>query len=354
METSRYEIRAVLPEDEEGLLELASHLDTVNLPDDAEAIHEIVEHSVQSFEERIADPRRRQWVFVLRDLKEQRVVGTSMIVGQLGRRDAPYIYLDVITDEKYSSTLDRHFVHTVLRIGYSYDGPTEIGGLVMHPDYRQAPERLGTLISYVRFLFIALYRDLMRGEILAELLPPLEEDGTSFLWEALGRKFTGLTYSEADRLSKRNKEFVRSLFPEVAIYASLFRPEAQAVIGKVGLKTRGVEKLLRRIGFDYAYRIDPFDGGPHFVAPTDRITLVQQSRAVRLRGTDGTPDDPRPTDAPPRRALVAREHDGPPYFRAISALAMLGNEGLWLTSEDARHLECALGETLWVLPLDPP
>jgi arginine N-succinyltransferase len=33
-----------------------------------------------------------------------------------------------------------------------------------------------------------------RDRVLSELLPPLEADGTSKLWEALGRRFTGLTY----------------------------------------------------------------------------------------------------------------------------------------------------------------
>ena len=66
-----------------------------------------------------------------------------MIIGQLGRRDAPYVYVDVFEEERYSATLDRHFRHVVLKIGYSYAGPTEIGGLIVSPEYRKKPERLG-------------------------------------------------------------------------------------------------------------------------------------------------------------------------------------------------------------------
>ena len=65
----------------------------------------------------------------------------------------------------------------------------------------------------MRFLFIAMHRTDFRDEVLAELLPPLEPDGTSHLWEALGRHFTGLSYREADRLCKRNKEFIRGPVP---------------------------------------------------------------------------------------------------------------------------------------------
>jgi arginine N-succinyltransferase len=234
-------------------------------------------------------------------------VGTSTIIAQLGRRSAPYIYLEVRNEEKYSATLDRHYVHRVLTTRYSYDGPTEIGGLVMHPDCRRSPERLGSLISYVRFAFIAMRRADFRDQVLAELLPPFELDGTSRLWEAYGRRFTGLSYREADRLSKSNKEFVRSLFPE-EIYATLLSPEAQALIGEVGPDTRGVEKMLRRIGFEYAERVDPFDGGPHFTCATDRISLIRAGRVVLA-------NDDLPLGV--ERALLCRSFEAAPYFRAL-------------------------------------
>src|SRR5690606_41836966 len=60
--------------------------------------------------------------------------------------------------------------HTALRLGFSYGGPTEIGGLVVAPAYRKAVEKLGLLISYVRFLFISAHRNWFRNEVLAELL----------------------------------------------------------------------------------------------------------------------------------------------------------------------------------------
>ena len=238
-----------------------------------------------------------------------------MIFGQLGRKDAPYIYLDVIDEERYSETLDKHFKHTTLSIGYSYNGPTEIGGLILAPDYRKAAERLGQFVSYVRFLYIRMHRELFRDEVLAELLPPLEPDGTSHLWDAVGHKFTGLSYAEADRLSKQNKEFIRGLFPEGPIYATLLSSKSQEVIGKVGVQTRGVEKMLRRIGFRYAERVDPFDGGPHFSAPTDEITLVQRAHAARVA---------KVTREPIVKNRVARGHraQGAPISAACSRRAL--------------------------------
>src|SRR5688572_17564567 len=177
----RYEIRAARTQDEDELLGLARHLNSVNLPHDRDHIHRLLDHAAKSFAGEIKSLRQRKYVFVLWDRERPAAVGTSMIVAQLGRRDAPYIYLDVLDEEKYSRTLDTHFSHTVLRLGFSYDGPTEIGGLVVAPEHRGRKEKLGLLISYVRFLYIAVHRELFQDEILAELLPPLEPDGTSHL-----------------------------------------------------------------------------------------------------------------------------------------------------------------------------
>ena len=94
----------------------------------------------------------------------------------------------MLEEERYSETLDRHFAHRVLRIGYNYKGLTEIGGLVVRPEFRRHPERLGRLLAYVRFLYMARHRPAFRDEVLSELMPPLEPDGTSLLWESLGRQ----------------------------------------------------------------------------------------------------------------------------------------------------------------------
>jgi arginine N-succinyltransferase len=341
-----YEIRAALPGDEDQLLAVARHLDSVNLPSDRASIHEIVDHSFKSFTGKIDRPSMRQYVFVLVDRKSQRIVGTSMVLAQLGRKGAPYIYFDVLDEEKYSATIDKHFHHTVLRIGYSYHGPTEIGGLVLMPEYRLATERLGTMISYVRFLYLAAHRELFQDEVLAELMPPLEPDGTSHLWEAVGRHFTGMSYAEADKLSKKNKEFIKALFPEGVIYASVLPPDAQAVIGKVGAQTRGVEKLLRRIGFRYAHRVDPFDGGPHFTARMDEITLVANTRKT----TASKPYEPRTGD---KKALLAVELPEAPFFRAVMAETIDdGARGVSVAAEAWDLLGLTPGAPLVVLPIE--
>ena len=356
---ARFRIRGALPQDHDQLVEVARHLNSVNLPDSSESIAEIIDHSLRSFNGQITDKRLSEYVFVLEDLEQARVVGTSMVIGQLGRRDAPYIYFDVRSEEKYSSTLDTHFHHTVLRIGYSYNGPTEIGGIVLLPEYRLVPERLGQFLSYVRFLFIAMHRDKFRDEVLAELLPPLQPDGTSLLWEALGRNFTGLSYMEADKLSKKNKEFIKALFPEGDVYASLLPQEAQRVIGEVGQQTKGVEKLLKRIGFRYCERIDPFDGGPHFLANVDDVTLVAASQRMRLVDTVRQTSIPGSGGSSPARqsrdrALVATESPEPPFWKSVLVPFEERADGLVIEQGAADAIGAKVGDEVMFLPIRVP
>jgi arginine N-succinyltransferase len=344
-------LRDIAPADLDGLEKAAVHLDSVNLPDDRAALSTIIERSGASFAATlpVAD---RCFTFVAVEAGPRGqgggLVGTSMLFAQHGSRRAPHVFFDVLDEERYSDTLDRHFAHRVLRIGYNYKGLTEVGGLVLRPEFRRHPERLGRSLAFVRFLYLARHRDLFRDEVLSELMPPLEPDGTSLLWESLGRKFTGLTYQEADRLSQTNKEFIRALFPQDPIYATLLPPHVQALIGQVGPETKGVEKMLREAGFDYANRIDPFDGGPHFHAKTDDITLVKAARTARVADAAHAP-----IDAGGRRQvfLVARERTEPPFFLAarVELPSLPAGEPVSLPDEVRRALEVSAGDEIAVV-----
>ncbi|HEY7956371.1 MAG TPA: arginine N-succinyltransferase, partial [Polyangia bacterium] len=211
------------------------------------------------------------------------------------------------------------------------------------PDSRHHPLALGKWLSYVRFLYIGLHRPSFRDEVLSELLPPLEADGSSVVWEAIGRHFTGMSYQEADRISQTNKEFIRALFPAEPIYLSLFPKKVQDVIGQVGPETKGVEKMLRRVGFEYAERIDPFDGGPHFVAKTDDIALIKETRRAKVVKVSGA-DDGRPF------GLVSVERDRAPHFCATGSRFRLEGSDVGLPEKTLAALDLKPGDEVGVLP----
>ena len=355
-------IRDARAEDLEDLLGVARFLDSVNLPADRARLRELLELSIESFAG-TREVAQRRYLFVLTEGQSGPVVGASMIFAQHGSRRAPHVYFDVLEEERYSQTLDVHIVHRILRIGYNYKGVTEIGGLVIRPELRRHPERLGRLLSYVRFMYLALHRPVFREEVLSELMPPLEPDGTSRLWEALGRRFTGLSYQEADRLSHENKEFIRALFPEEPIYATLLPAEVQGLIGQVGPETKGVEKMLKRIGFEYADRIDPFDGGPHFRARLEDIVPVQLTNRARVVVVSAAPPPiaQAAAEAPglPGLLLVAEHVGGAPgdSFRAVIGRAHRLGAALALDPALAKVLGVADGDEVAWLDLervDPP
>jgi arginine N-succinyltransferase len=338
-------LRDVAKSDLAGLKRLAAVLNSVNLPNNEEVLEGLIDQSVKSFSGRITDPFEREYLFVLEDLRNDAIIGTSMIIAQHGTREAPHIYFQVTEAEHYSASLDKHFRHKVLSIGYNYDGPTEVGGLVVDPPYRSGPDKPGKQLSYVRFLFMAMHRPDFRERVLAELLPPLLPDGRSLLWEACGRKFTGLTYWEADKLSRQNKEFIKELFPASDIYASLFPQKAQRAIGEVGPNTRGVQRMLERIGFKYSNHIDPFDGGPHYEADLADVSLVRHFRTATVAKA------PLEVEAEEFIVGVGRA-TGANRFRAVRSAVRFDDQQALLPKAVREQLKVKPGERIAVVPFD--
>ncbi|HEX7622622.1 MAG TPA: arginine N-succinyltransferase [Anaeromyxobacteraceae bacterium] len=324
---------------------LAAELNSVNLPDDERTLSSIVDKSCRSFAGKIRDPLGRSYVFVLEEPRSGRILGTSMVIAQHGTHESPCTFFDVSEREHYSSTLDRHFKHRVLSIGYHFDGPTEIGGLVVLPRDRGGEEKPGKQLAYVRFLYLAMHRERFRETVLAELMPPLLPDGRSLFWESCGKRFTGLDYQEADKLSRQNKEFIQQLFPPGDIYATLFPPRVQRLLGAVGPQVQGVRHLLEGVGFRYVDRIDPFDGGPHYEARVADVTLVRACRRLRVSARDLAPGEGEP------HGLVGVERpDGRVRFRAVRTPLRVDGDDAVLPPEARALLEVAPGERVHVVP----
>ncbi|RAL22189.1 arginine N-succinyltransferase [Lujinxingia litoralis] len=337
-------LRDVRPDDLDELERLAHHLNTLNLPADRQKLAATIAESQESF----AGERphhARQYVFVMEDTAAGRLIGTSMIIAQHGSFERPTVYFEVRQEQKYSQTLARYFVHQVLQLSFNYDGPTEIGGLILDPAYQGHGMKLGKLLSFMRFLFIGRRRDWFRDAIIAELLPELNPDGTSDLWECLGANFTELEYREADQLSRQNVEFIRSLFPQTPIYTALLPAHVREKIGVVGGPTRPVEKMLRSVGFEWDRSIDPFDGGPTFVCPTEECRLIQRTHEGMFAGSFQDAEEAE------GEALVSVERPGARGFQATIARYRRAPRGYELHAPVAQALGLQPRETLGMLVL---
>lgn len=277
-----YLIRNIVPEDLEEIFELSLLMQFINIPSDKSVLERMIEKSSKSFQNPLKNVRENLFMFVCEDKKLDKVIGVSLIHGVHGTEEEPHFFLKVGQEHKYSKSLNTGFIHGTLKFGYTSDGYTEIGGLVLDPGYRKHEYKLGKALSFGRFMFMGIHPDLFTETIHVELMPPFDSKGKSPLWEAIGRRFLNMDYHDADLLSRKNKEFILSLYPRDTIYEALLPIDARDAIGKVGEQTLPVKKMLESIGFYYAEEVDPFDGGPHYRARLKDISLIQNIGKVKL------------------------------------------------------------------------
>lgn len=275
-------IRSVTPDDLDELHELSQLITLINLPSDRAELARKIDISAKSFSNPSKDLEKNFYIFILLDTEQEKIIGASMIHGKHGTPQEPHFYLKVGREHKLSTSLNTGFIHGTLKFDMETNGYTEIGGLILDPSYRGHPDKLGKILSFARFLYIAENPDDFTKFIHSELLPPFDQDGNSPLWEAIGRKFLNMNYHDADKLSRENREFITSLYPIDTIYETLLPIEARDAIGKVGKSTEPVKRMLESIGFRYMEEVDPFDGGPHYRALKNDISLIKNHQHFKV------------------------------------------------------------------------
>lgn len=276
-------LRSVEERDLDDLISLTSQFYVMNLPPRKEILKEKIKRSIESFGGQVKDKNKSEYIFVAEDTESGRVVGSSLIIGKHGTKEYPHSFFRIEREEKFSHDLGIGFVHQVLKLHQDTSGPTEIGGLLVDASYRRRPEKIGRQISMIRFVYMGMFQKKFEANILCELTPPLTSEGRSEFWEALGRRFTGLPYQEADIISQNHKEFIKSLFPQTPIYLSLLSAEARLVVGRVGESTRPAQHLLEKLGFKYLNEIDPFDGGPHYGIKMSDVPLIRDGSEYKIK-----------------------------------------------------------------------
>ncbi len=335
-------LREVREKDLDSLLRFAQIPGMFNLPSDLDTLRDRIQRSQRSFRDPSPKLDETKYTFVAEDTETGRVLATSMIAGQHGTPTSPHFYFQAGHEKRFSETINTGFIHGTLTLGYDTDGPSEIGALVVDPDYRNHASRIGRQIAFVRFLYVAGHLQRFKSRIIAELLPPLNKRGLSPLWEAVGRRFTSMDYWEADLLCSNNKDFIFDLFPSGKIYTTFLPAEARNAIGKVGKDTEPVFHMLKKIGFEYRNQVDPFDGGPHLWAETEKVVPIKKSRTLRWAGASAA-DASEPREA----GLLTRVSPEPvsaktEEFRAVAVDARISDGDLTvnnLSKEEVRQIE---------------
>lgn len=270
-------IRSAGPRDFTAMMRLAKYLNSYNLPAERRAVRRLLADSESSFRGGSVPTGRRRFVFVAEHAATGQVVGTSLIIARHGTPSLPHLSFELGTETKHSRTTDIAVKHQTLRLKSDTSGFTEAGGLVVLPAFRGLGEKVGKQLSWARFAYLARRPDRFRPRILVEYLPPLDPKTGNKLWDGIGKRFTGLSYGKADRLSAANKEFILSLFPREKIYARLLGEEAAGCLGTAGPGAEASRRMLEKIGFKFLRQVDPFDGGPHYGAALKKISVIRRT-----------------------------------------------------------------------------
>lgn len=284
--------------------------------------------------EAFAEPGR-VYVLMLEDTDAGKIVGVSAVKAKIGIED-PYFNFRVLKVAQKSVAVDRRYDMDVLHLVNECGGSTEVGTLFVAPEMRGTGA--GRLISQARYMLMAADRKRFSDTVVAELRGHVEEDGYSPFWEALGRKFFQMSFTEADQISaQKDNQFILDLMPKHPIYTILLPDDAREVIGKTHPKGLGARKLLEQEGFRFMDVVDIFDAGPLMKAPTRDIRTLRDSQLLVARPEEAT----RKT-----HALVSNNRF--PDFRAIHAKVDVSAEDVFLDEAAFKALGVGEGDRLRV------
>ena len=230
-----------------------------------------------------------------------------------------HLFFRVENDERYSVTLDRAFVHQTLRIGYSYNGPTEIGRLILLPvPAQRGRARQGAVVRAVP-VHTHASRAVPRSRAVgagAPLPGPTAPRSCGSPRPALHR----VDVSRSGSTLEGQQSY--ALFPDDPVHTELLPDDVRAVIGQVGEDTRGVEKMLRRIGFDRradrSVRRRPALRRTHPARDLDRARR-EGSRRARARARGQALGDHRPRIAEHAPRIPARSAPASPRSKQASS-----------------------------------
>ena len=290
-----------------------------NLPACEAALAERLAWSNASFA-RIEDaPDDELYILLLEQTLTGRIGGCGMVFSRIGARWPFYSYKIGVLSQT-SKALERTFALPFLNLVTDHDGASEVGGLFLRPDLRTGG--LGRLLARSRYLFVAQHRARFGDKMLAELRGVLDDDGNSPFWDALGAKFFGMTFPEADAFNGvHGSQFIADLMPKHPIYTALLPESARAVIGQPHAKGRAALAMLEAEGFHYDNYVDIFDGGPTVTARTDQLRSVRESAA-----------------APVARLCTT----GTDFVRSLVASGQLADFRAWIGHVGAEIQGCAL------------
>lgn len=334
-------IRAATVNDLQPLYEMAKLTGGgfTNLPPDRKSLTGKLERATTAFSRDGDDLELEEelFVLVLENTETGAVRGTSQLFTQVGQ-SWPFYSYRITTLTQHSQELDRTVRAEMLNLVNDLGGCSEVGGLFLHPGERAGG--LGMLLARSRYLFIASHRARFGDRMLAELRGIIDERGGSPFWDAIGGKFFGMSFQEADEFNGINgTQFIADLMPKHPVYIAMLSEDARKVIGLPHPSGRAAMRMLENEGYSYEGYVDIFDGGPTMLARTDKVTSIENAQNMPVVDTGLETGE---------KALIATGRLAD--FRCCYGAHEIREDGIALDSRAADVLRVGLGDLVWSIP----
>lgn len=270
-------IRPITLNDGEALEKFAFtvHLGVTSLPKNKEKLKQKLLRSIESFRASPGKPGKEIYLFILEDLASKQKIGVCGIWAKTGSTEPIYLYqIETI----HSTIHDLPIPHEqkLLRATAIENGPTEVGGLYILPEFRHHGGA-GRLLSISRFLFMSVFPYRFETTVMANMRGNIDDNDNCLFWNGVGKPFLNYTFPELMERLWKGKEFIPTFMPKHPIYISLLSQEIQANIGNVHARTKPAYEMLRQQGFQPTNQVDLFDGGPIISTQLSQITAIRES-----------------------------------------------------------------------------
>jgi arginine N-succinyltransferase len=329
-------IRAASGDDLQALYEMAKLTGGgfTNLPADRNSLRGKLERSAKGFARQGNEPEDDLFVLVLENAETGEVRGTSQLFTQIGQ-SWPFYSYRLTTHTQHSQELERTVRAEMLSLVTDLEGSSEVGGLFLHPSERAGG--LGLLLARSRYLFIAGHRPRFGDRILAELRGIIDERGGSPFWDAIGGKFFGMSFQEADEFNAiHGNQFIADLMPKHPVYIAMLPEEARKVIGLPHPSGRAAMRMLENEGYSYEGYVDIFDGGPTMTARTDNVASIRYAASAPVSDIKLAKGE---------KALLATGRLAD--FRCCYGAREFTTDGVAIDARAAELLQVGEGDTVW-------
>ncbi len=208
-------------------------------------------------------------ILALEDQDAGRVVGCAAI--KAGGDEPRLDFLNFLVSEDHQSLTPTSL----------YADMTEVGSLLIHPDYRQFG--VGRWLAQSRYLVIASDLQRFGRYIFSELRGVIDDNNCSPFYDGVLAAYFNLTYEEADHRSAHGRQSeLNAMLPTTPISIDDISETAKAAIGCPHRDGQKALWFLEDEGFRFEGAVDLLDGGPLVSAPSRYIRTIQASFLARV------------------------------------------------------------------------